>query len=57
MEAHIEELANSGATVNGKPANLILDIRVQPGGNLNMQSLLDLGDDYKVIICISECGK
>jgi hypothetical protein len=57
MEAHIEELANSGATVNGKPANLILDIRVQPGGNLNMQSLRDLGDEYKVIVRISEYGE
>src|SRR5687768_12410930 len=32
MQRHIRDLSNRGATVNGNPANMILDIRVQPGG-------------------------
>lgn len=54
MEAHIEALAKSGATVDGKPANLILDIRVQPGGIDEARELQNIGLRYGVIVRISE---
>lgn len=32
IEKYIDELGSAKATVNGVDANMILDIRVQPGG-------------------------
>ena len=40
MRNHIDALATDGSTVNGNPANMILDLRVQPGGAVDTQQLV-----------------
>ena len=40
MRNHIDALATDGSTVNGNPANMILDLRVQPGGAVDAQQLV-----------------
>jgi len=60
MEDHIVDLGNSGATVNGIPANMILDLRVQPGGIPSAQPLIQFGRNNNVTVIIgvvSENGK
>jgi len=54
MQGHIDDLATSGATVNGNPANMILDLRVQPGGADVAQSLINYGRQQGVIVIIKE---
>jgi RHS repeat-associated protein len=54
MENHIDDLATRGATVNGQPANMILDLRVQPGGTAPAQPLVDYGDSVGVTVKVSE---
>jgi filamentous hemagglutinin len=54
MEAHIEDLGTRGATVGGNPANMVLDLRVQPGGSAAAQSLVDYGTQYGVTVRILE---
>ncbi|EIC30148.1 RHS repeat-associated core domain-containing protein [Methylomicrobium album] len=43
MQSHIDDLAARGAAVDGVPANMILDLRVQPGGSNAAQSLIGYG--------------
>ena len=50
----IDELAGSGATVNNQPANLVLDLRVQPGGSYAAQSLINYGNARGVTVVIKE---
>ena len=54
MQAHIADLGTSGAMVDNVPANLILDIRVQPGGAGAAQSLINYGQNYGVTVLIKE---
>ena len=54
MQAHIEDLGTRGATVGGNPADMVLDLRVQPGGAGAAQSLVDYGTDFGVTVRISE---
>uniref|UniRef100_UPI004039F26D two-partner secretion domain-containing protein n=1 Tax=unclassified Variovorax TaxID=663243 RepID=UPI004039F26D len=54
MEQHIYELGSNGATVNGNPANMVLDIRVQSGGASAAQSLIQYGRQNNVTVIIKE---
>jgi hypothetical protein len=54
MRAHIRDLSTRGATVNGRPANMILDIRVPPGGVVPAQSLIGYGKSRGVTVIIKE---
>jgi hypothetical protein len=53
MEDHIRQLS-LGHTVDGKAANMILDMRVQPGGASAAQSLIGFGSKRGVTVRISE---
>jgi hypothetical protein len=58
MMAHIRDLATRGATVDGTPATMILDIRVQPGGvaaaKSLFQSLIRYGERRDVTVIVKE---
>jgi filamentous hemagglutinin len=54
MEAHIKDLGTRGATVNGNPANMVLDLRVQPEGAGAAQSLVSYGRANSVTVRITE---
>ncbi|WP_031430316.1 hypothetical protein [Methylomicrobium agile] len=54
MQSHIDDLAARGATVDGVPANMILDLRVQPGGSNAAQSLIGYGQSQGVSVMIKE---
>ncbi|MGR9180714.1 hemagglutinin repeat-containing protein (plasmid) [Rhizobium leguminosarum] len=54
MERTIDELSGSGITINGNPANKILDIRVQPGGAAAAQALVDYGKSEGITVLIKE---
>ena len=41
-----------GVTVDGNPANLVLDLRVQPGGTAAAQSLVNYGASRGVTVTI-----
>lgn len=53
MQDHIRELS-LGHTVDGKAANMILDMRVQPGGAGAAESLIEFGSKRGVTVRISE---
>ncbi|SHJ96775.1 hypothetical protein SAMN02745181_2900 [Rubritalea squalenifaciens DSM 18772] len=53
MEKHINDLA-LGHEVNDAPANMILDIRVQPGGASDAASLIEYGAERGVDVMVSE---
>jgi filamentous hemagglutinin len=52
MERIIDQLGSSGATVNGTPANMVLDLRVQLGGRAAAQSLVSYGASRGVTVTI-----
>lgn len=54
MESTIDDLANNGATVNGQPANMVLDIRVQPGGAQDAAPLIQYGQQQGVTVIVKE---
>jgi filamentous hemagglutinin len=54
MEQHIEALGSSGATVNSQPANMVLDLRVPPGGSAAAEPLIKLGENNNVTVKITE---
>lgn len=54
MQGHIDDSATSGATVNSNPANMILDIRVQPGGAGAAQQLIGYGQRQGVTVVVKE---
>jgi len=54
MQDHIYDLGSNGATVSGKPANMILDLRVQPGGGAAAQSLIQYGKEHGVTVIVKE---
>jgi filamentous hemagglutinin len=53
MEEHIDDLGDRGAEVSGQPANMILDMRVQPGGAAAAQYLVGYGLAQGVTVKIS----
>ncbi|MBJ7313396.1 hypothetical protein H7U20_24810, partial [Rugamonas sp. CCM 8940] len=54
MQDHIYELGKNGATVNGARANMVLDIRVQPGGAAAAQPLVQYGAKNNVTVIVKE---
>ena len=54
MQAHIQDLGTRGATVNGNPGNMILDIRVQPGGAAAAEQLIPYGKTRGVTVVVKE---
>ena len=54
MQNHIDDLVLNGVTVNGMPANMRLDIRVQPGGLQAAQPLIEYGKQNGVAVSIKE---
>jgi hypothetical protein len=54
MESHIRDLSTRGATVNGNPASMILDMRVQPGGMSAASPLVRYGRQRGVTVVIKE---
>jgi hypothetical protein len=51
---HIVDLKERGATVNGNIANMILDLRVQPGGKKDALPLKNMGEKIGVTVIIRE---
>jgi filamentous hemagglutinin len=51
MRTEIRQLSGAG-TVNGQPANMTLDIRVQPGGVAAAQPLIGYGQQFGVNVSI-----
>jgi len=54
MQEHIVDLGTRGATVDGKAANTILDMRVQPGGFNAAKPLVEFGRQNGVTVIIKE---
>lgn len=54
MKEHIVDLGSSRATVNGEPAKMVLDVRVQPGGAAVAQQLVQYGARNNVTVIIKE---
>ena len=54
MQDHIDDLGTRGATVDGQQANMILDLRVQPGGSSTAQSLIQYGRENNVTVILKE---
>jgi len=54
MQEHIIDLKTRGATYDGQKANMILDLRVQPGGYPAAQSLIQYGQKNNVKVIIKE---
>lgn len=54
MQDHIYDLGKNGATVNGNPATMVLDLRVQPGGTAAAQSLIQYGAQNNVTVIVKE---
>lgn len=54
MEQHIDNLSSNGATVNGVPATMVLDLRVQAGGASAAQQLVIFGQVKNVLVIVKE---
>lgn len=54
MREHIEDLAAADITVNGAPATKALDIRVQPGGLKDAESLIAYGKRLGIVVTVRE---
>ena len=54
MQDHIIDLGTNGAKVNGVPASMALDLRVQPGGAAAAKSLIEFGREYNVTVIVKE---
>jgi RHS repeat-associated protein len=54
MQEHIADLGSSRATVNGNPAKMVLDVRVQSGGAAVAQQLVQYGARNNVTVIIKE---
>lgn len=54
MQSHIKDLGTRGATVDGNPASMVLDLRVQPGGAADAASLIQYGQKYGVTVMVKE---
>jgi len=54
MENHIKDLGTRGVTVDGNPASMVLDLRVQPGGKNAAHKLVEFGKEYGVTVTVKE---
>ena len=54
MQDHIDDLAHNGVTINGTPASMMLDIRVQPGELQSAQPLIEYGERNGVAVIIKD---
>ena len=54
MRKHIDDLSSGRATVNDKPAAMVLDLRTQPGGAAAAQWLVEYGRVRGVAVRVSE---
>jgi len=54
MKKHIVDLSSRGATVDGIKANMMLDLRVQPGGSGPARSLIKFAKPLDVTVVIKE---
>ncbi len=54
LESHIDDLATNGATVDRQPANMVLDLRVQPGGAPAASELIDYGQRQGITVMVQE---
>ena len=54
MRAHIADLSTRGATVSGRPARMVLDVRVQPGGSAAAQGLISYGAKKGVTVRVAD---
>ena len=54
MQSHIKDPGTRGATVDGNPASMVLDLRVQPGGAADAASLIRYGQNYGVTVMVKE---
>ena len=52
MQSHIDLLGSGSATIDGIPANMFLDLRVQPGGLFDAQPLIQYGLDNGVTVSV-----
>ncbi|TEW50611.1 VENN motif pre-toxin domain-containing protein [Psychromonas algicola] len=52
MQNHIDDLATRIATIDNQPANMVLDLRVQPGGINSASSLIQYGREIGVTVII-----
>lgn len=52
MQDHIIDLGANGAKVNGVPATMVLDLRVQSGGSAAAKSLIEFGREYNVKVVV-----
>lgn len=54
MINHIDDLASREAKVNGEKANMVLDLRVQPGGSTDASSLIKYGRQQGITVIVKE---
>ncbi|MEW8056784.1 MAG: hypothetical protein AB2796_15790, partial [Candidatus Thiodiazotropha sp.] len=54
MQGHIRDLGSGRATVDGQPANMVLDLRVQPGGTEAANELIEFGIEHGVSVRVRE---
>ena len=54
MQSHVKDLGTRGATVDGNPASMVLDLRVQPGGAVDAASLVQYGQKHGVTVMVKE---
>jgi RHS repeat-associated protein len=54
MQEHIDDLGRGRATVNNVKANMILDLRVQPGGLNEAKSLIGYGQKQGITVIVKE---
>ena len=54
MARHIDDLATRGATVDRRPATMVLDLRVPPGGTEAARPLIQYGRGQNVNVLIKE---
>nr|WP_122379589.1 hypothetical protein [Pseudomonas syringae group genomosp. 3] len=50
----VQSLGTNGAKVDGALANMVLDLRVQPGGAAAAKSLIEFGREYNVKVVVKE---
>lgn len=54
MQKHIADLGSGRAFVNGQKANMVLDLRVQPGGSSTASSLIQYGRKHNVTVIVKD---
>ncbi|MCG7979452.1 MAG: hypothetical protein N0E58_15135, partial [Candidatus Thiodiazotropha endolucinida] len=54
IQGHIRDLGSGRATVDGQPANMVLDLRVQPGGTQAANDLIEFGIEHGVSVRVRE---